>query len=118
QAVRDRAQRLVEPLAGYAGQVGYGAAGGTRGLLHGLVRVGAVCRHGASLASASAVAGSRLRRGGASRLQANSCGVVFSHLARDGLRMVSAASTPPAAQNIAAMYAASRKPWASAAGCR
>ena len=33
QAVRDRAQRLVEPLARDAGQVGDGAAGGARGLL-------------------------------------------------------------------------------------
>jgi hypothetical protein len=95
QAVRDRAQRLVEPLARHAGQVGAVPRAARAASSTGLVRVGAVCRHEASLTSAGAVAGSRLRRGGASRLQVNSCGVVFSHLARDGLRMVSAASTAP-----------------------
>ena len=115
QAVRDRAQRLVESLGRDAGQVGDRAAGGPRGLLHGLERVGAVCRHRASSVD---IAGSRLRRGGASRLQVNSCGVVSSHLARDGLRMVSPASTPPAAQNTAAISAAILKPCASSAGCR
>jgi hypothetical protein len=45
QAVRDRAQRLVEPLARDAGQVGHCAAGGARSLLDGLVCVGAICGH-------------------------------------------------------------------------
>ena len=57
-------------------------------------------------------------KGVPSKAQYDPRGVLRSHLARPGLRMVSAASTPPAAQNTAAIHAATPKPWASAAGCR
>jgi hypothetical protein len=50
-------------------------------------------------------------RAGGSALAAGS-------LVREGLRMVSRASRPPATQNPAEITADTRKPWASAAGCR